>query len=164
MQLLNELFKTEAFQSEMQRMFFEAMLVGYAGTPKKTQIVELPGSKHIVFEKGHWLVTDTYLVTPVSDRSFGTTVIYHDRIPVWMMQYLGWYDEGATPCLKAALYAAYGTWEFVGGRGFKRFEHGNYRYTNRAKGTMRDFSGDEEIRDANDKLCGYHSYRGGVLF
>src|SRR3989344_7101683 len=94
---LKKIAKTPAFLAEVETVFFEAMNAGYANSPKKRTISELPGSKLIQYDRWPWNVMDTYLVTPLSSSSGGMTVITYEEVPVWMMQYFGRYDEDAIP-------------------------------------------------------------------
>lgn len=167
------------FRSEMVNVFFAAMNAGYAAPtkPKKSRIAELPGSKTTTYVEGPWGVIDTYLVTPLGSRSGGMTVISCKDIPVWMMQYLGQYDEEAIPCLKAALRAAYVENQFFGGRGPDEFVHGEFIYRNEIDRSYRSdfqnsnfFKGYEKIqkraRDAQGAMgavMGWHSYQGMMM-
>lgn len=155
---------------DIQAIFFEAMLAGYAasGKLKKGTIAELPGSKLVPpYVRGPWKVTDPYLVSPVSAGSSGMTVISYDDVPVWMMTYQGEYDKKVIPCLKAALHAAYASNTFFGCRGPRRFTHGNYVYLNVVDRVNNDFSrlfrGMEWIDTLGGKERGWHAYQGGSL-
>ena len=167
---LKKLAKMPAFLAEMEDVFFEAMMAGYASAKKikKVSIAELPGSKLITpFERGPWKVADPYLVTPLSSYSGGMTVISYEGVPVWMMQYFGQYFEEAIPCLKAALRACYGKSEFQGGRGPERFMRNGYVYENPDEFFPKDFKlfrGDDLVRGGNGDILGRHVYHGGVMF
>lgn len=178
LQRLKELTGTPAFRSEMETAFFEAMNAGYAtDAPKKKSILWLPGSKTIEYIRDSWRVVDSYHVTALGPRSGGTTIISYEETPVWMMQYLGQYDEAAIPCLKAALRAAYAEKEFFGGRGPDEFVHGEFVYHNEVDRAYRAdfqtsnfFKGYEKItkvgRDADgttQKAVGWHSYQGMMM-
>ncbi len=172
---LKSIAETKAFRAQMEDAFFEAMHIGYASEDKqkKTSIPELPGSKLVLpYVAGPWRVADTYLVTPAGPRSGGMTVIWYEGVPVWMMQYLGQYDERAVPCLKAALRAAYSRKEFFGGRGPDEFTFGVYRYQNDIDKRWRtDFQGSNffqgyewvEMPGRSGQKLGWHSYQGMML-
>ncbi|TSC64864.1 MAG: hypothetical protein G01um101491_129 [Parcubacteria group bacterium Gr01-1014_91] len=168
---LRELAKTDAFRAEMKDVFFEAMNNGYANSPKKKSVLWLPGSKTIEYIRDPWRVVDTYHVTQLSTRSGGTTITSYEETPVWIMQYLGEYNEVVIPCLKAALRAAYGDKQFFGGRGPEFFQYGKYSYRNFSPRNVWHnhrfgdrFNGNEEINDEDGQLKGWHSYQGcGML-
>lgn len=142
-------------------IFFTAMQEGYVSNSEKGTVPEIPGSKTIEYRHNEWRVLDMYLVTPKSPYSGGTTIIYYGEIPMWMMQYVGYYDEEALPCLKAALKTTYDEKVFNGGRGPDFFEHGGFHYINAP--TSNDFhgrtNGQEAIFDAEKKLRGVHIYQ-----
>ncbi len=141
--------------------FFAAMRAGYVGKPKKSSIRELPGSKSIEYTDGSWRVLDTYFITPYSDYSGGMTCIWHDDVPVWMMQYAGSYQKKAIPCLKAALRTNYEALEFCGGRGPQFFRHKDFAYVNQVSENIfgKQVAGTESIYDATGKQLGYHRYQ-----
>lgn len=178
-QELKDFVETPAFCSEMAAVFFEAMNAGYAAdAPKKQSILWLPCNKTIEYKRDPWRVVDTYHVTKLGPRSGGTTVISYEETPVWMMQYLGQYDESAIPCLKAALRAAYAEKKFFGGRGPERFVCDRLIYLNEVdrsyRGDFQDsnfFKGYEKIQrqgsgpnGAPGETLGWHSYQGMMMF
>lgn len=155
------------WKEDLVNVFFDSQLAGYAGKPRKTTVKALPCSKLIVWERAMWRVTDVYFTTPVSTSSGGMTTIYYDGVPVWLMQYMGRFDEAAIPTLKKALRKSYAErHEFNGGRGIDCFVDGNFTYLNQeARGNnFNKFSGIEYIRDIDGEDCGYHRYQGGTLF
>lgn len=141
--------------------FLEAMKTGYANTPAKGTIAEMPGSKTIEYRHGKWRVFDAYLVTPQSAYSGGSTIIWYGPVPIWMMQYLGHYDKEAIPCLKAALKENYQAGKFRGGRGPEWFVNDGYTYINVVE--HNNFSnhswGKEAIYGPDGKMAGYHRYQ-----
>lgn len=153
-------------------VFFAAMQDGYAGNAKKSTITELPNSKVITFKQGRWTVVDCYFVTPLSNFSFGTTIIYYDDVPVWMMHYWGEYPKEVIPFLKQALRANYEFGRFEGGRGprmysdpdnFKRLEYFNFPEHN---DNPLNFKGREEIKKYGlplNRIVGWHEYSGQLL-
>lgn len=166
---LKDLVRSGHFQDEMLRVFFKALLSGYAGTapPKKSTIAELPGSTVVTHPDGPWTVVDYYFTTPLGNRSGGTTMIWYDGVPVWMMSYFGEYEESALPCLKAALRATYEGGQFIGGRGPVEFSLGDYSYHNTGdRGIIDHFSGEEwidDLRDGTRRRVGWHCYHGGMM-
>ena len=163
---LKELAKTWSFRHGIMDTFFEAMLSGYASDVKKGTMSELPGSKMIPYACGSWEAVDTYLVTPLCNRSGGMTVISYEEIPVWMMSYFGEYDKEAIPCLKAALRHLYERENFYGWRGPDIFRHGGFTYRNSPDNTssMPDhFTGIEEVCGIDGTVKGWHRYHGGFM-
>lgn len=144
-------------------VFFEAMRAGYAASVMKTSLPQLIGSKHIVYSSGEWTVTDTYIVTPLTRKGGGTTLIAYDDVPLWMMQYLGEYDPAAISFLKEALTHNYLENIFHGGRGPEAFYRNGWGYSNRVQGTFLEFSGEERVFDPTGKLMGGHRYQGLYL-
>jgi len=137
--------------------FMRAMKEGYASKPTKGTIAELPGSKTIEYIENNWRVIDTYVVTPQSPYSGGMTMLYYGPLPVFMMQYIGYYTEEAIPCLKAALKANYDVNKFYGGRGPDIFQHEGFIYTNGAEGDFFTYSrASERIFNPNGEQVGWH--------
>jgi hypothetical protein len=166
---LKKMTGERTFLKEMMEIFFQAMLAGYAGDSKKEPIAELPGSKMASpFIRGPWKVVDPFIVTPISSRSVGMTIISFYDIPVWYMQYAGWYEKKAIPCLKAALHYSYEKHEFNGGRGPREVKYGKFVYSNSPNdfyNTFKVFDGSESIHVAShEATClGVHQYRGGLM-
>jgi len=115
------------------RLFFlETSSKTYAANARKATIAELPKSKVLTYAKDPFLYVDCYFASEEA-RSGGQTVIWHDGIPIWMMQYHGvWekHDERINPFLKRALLAAYNVSLFHGGRGPAHYREGNLMYSN----------------------------------
>lgn len=157
------------FQKRAAEMFFRAMLAGYvAGSPSHA-IDQLPGSRLITFTEEEFLVQDVF-VAPPGICSYGTTHMSYKGVPIWFMQYAGFYPDETLPCLKAALAKNYRAHVFNGGRGPKLFEYFDsdtgvrWRYENqchdKSEGFLR-FSGIEGItRGAHAVHCGLHTYSG----
>ncbi len=141
--------------------FMNAMKAGYASKPTKGTIVELPGSKTIEYTHEKFRLLDSYIVTPQSGYSGGTIHEWWAAIPVWMMQFMGYYDEDAIPCLKAALNANYERGVFYGGRGPGFFLHDGYTYINTVE--ENDFHGHvrgkETIYNPAGNPVGWHRYQ-----
>ena len=156
----------------IELFFYEAMLAGYAveGT-KKAKVVDMPGYKEIRYENGKWLLVDRWCVNPQSDKSAGTTTIWHEGEPIWFMSYGGYYPEHYIPVLKKALRLTYEKKTFKGGRGESGgdFEAG-VLYINIVEqpSDFSHFKGREEIIARPDATCiaevvGYHEYWGMSL-
>lgn len=157
---------------QIETFFFEGMREGWAVSASKTAIPELPGSKCITYRRGKFSLKDYYFVSPDSDNSYGTTLIWVAEKPVWIMHYGGFYVKRAIPIMKAALISAYNQNLFIGGRGPKKFRIlGNpMRYNNHTPNHSKKFeafSGYEEVYEVleskNEKLLGEHHFFGGLF-
>lgn len=118
------------FAQEAMNVFFLAMQADYINSPPTGVVTELPGSSSIEFIYGRWRLLDVYTTTRRSDMSAGTTHLWYDNIPVWMMQYMGQYQPEALPVLKRALARAYIEYQWNGGRGPAYYTDGHYVYEN----------------------------------
>lgn len=152
------------FAEDAQGVFFLAMQSGYINNPRKGTICALPGSNVIEFNHGKWRLLDVYATTPRSNMSAGTTHLWYEGIPVWMMQYMGEYQEEAIPTLKLALSRAYAASEWHGGRGIAFFAHGLHVYENNVdpgSAFAGKSSGEEFImrRCGEGGLLGWHRYQ-----
>jgi hypothetical protein len=128
------LFKMDStYQRHAQGHFFEAMKSGYIGESAGKRAGEFPGSNILEYSFNDWKVVDSYIVSPISTHSGGTTTIYYGEIPIWMMQYLGWYQKEAIPCLKTALRQSYVAGHYHGGRGPVTHLHEGYLYSNQVR-------------------------------
>jgi len=150
---------------EIEDVFFEAMASGWVSKPEEITVPKLPGSKAIPFELGDFKVLYCYMVTPYSDMSTGSTIIWHRGIPVWVMYYGGWYTEVAMPFLKQCLASAYAEERrFYGGRGPEFVRGERFTYVNRInRNNFNDFVGEERIYDLDEQCLGFHWYRGMSL-
>ncbi|HEY0964604.1 MAG TPA: DUF5680 domain-containing protein [Candidatus Paceibacterota bacterium] len=149
------------FKRHAEQFFYEAMLRGYAGSSTKGESAELPGSRTIEFKDGSWRILDLYMVSAAGPGSGGTTTLWYEDIPIWMMQYVGQYEERAIPCLKAALAKAYGSLHFEGGRGPKLFFHDGLHYVNESAGDgfFGHSYGREFIYIPEGEYLGFHRYQ-----
>ena len=145
----------------IQAFFFKAMVEGWVTGGQKITILQLPGYKAIDFKDGDFRLLDCYCVNPHSPMSVGTTTIWHQEDPVWVMNYGGFYTESAIAFLKRALLKTYEASQFVGGRGPHIYTEGDLVYINRVSGDFNHFSGREEVVNAQTgTLLGFHEYSG----
>jgi hypothetical protein len=150
------------FSEEAEEHFFAAMNEGFVSRETKQGILEMPGSNLYEYRRGLWRVLDTYITTPYNGRSGGSTFIWYDSVPVWMMQYLGEYSQAAIPCLLVALAANYKKRIFHGGRGPAMFkDDAGYTYHNDVleNDFERRVSGKEFIYGPDLSESGWHQYQ-----
>ena len=147
---------------EIQRVFFAAMMHGYAVDGPKEILPD--GSKHYVYKEVGWFVEDRFWVNVGENYSWGYILISFHNQPVWVMNYWGWYHKEVIPFLKEALRDHYGRGIFLGGRGAKLYERDGFTYKNlpTASGFM-VFAGHEVIM-SSCSTYGVHRYQGGLLF
>ena len=149
--------------TQIQAFFFKAMVEGWAttGGGQKITIPQIPGYKAIDFTDGDFRLLDCYCVNSHSPVSAGTTTIWHQGNPVWMMSYGGFYTDSTIAFLKRVLLKTYEASQFVGGRGPRIYIESDLVYTNRVSGNFNHFSGREEILNAETgALLGFHEYSG----
>lgn len=154
--------------------FLQGMLFGWATDGEHSRLIvsqspDFPGHKLIHYEDGDLVLIDAYCIG-MNGRSAGTTTILDRGIPVWHMNYHGWYKDEVIDPLKRALSSTYAKGIFVGGRGEDQLTQGNdgalYRYSNTVrKRDFFDFEGIEIMTSRDDALMmGYHEYSGIALF
>ena len=151
---------------EIQSFFFKAMVSGWASGVEKIKIADMPMYKAMPFREGDFYLIDRYCVNKKSLKSAGTTTIWYRDVPVWVMNYGGFYEESVIAFLKNALFDAYSEQEFVGGRGPLSYsELEGLNYVNRPLlGDFAKFEGREEIFSASSgKSLGFHEYWGMSL-
>lgn len=177
----------EQIRAEAQKVFFAAMLAGYANSESsdvvttkrqdgcsviefaQSDMTKIKSPDHyttIEFTQGNYRVVDRYCTTPNTDHSAGTTTIFYADDPIWWMSYAGFYAERVIPFLKEALQRAYEESSFRGGRGPRivRKDDPLWIYQNRATGNFCHFKGREEIRYRTTlELLGFHEYLGMSL-
>lgn len=151
--------------AQIQSFFFKAMVGGWAVGGQKIKIADMPGYKAIPFRDGDFYLLDRYCVTPNSPKSAGTTTIWFQGIPVWLMNYGGFYEESAIAFLKRTLCKTYEAHQFVGGRGPLVCIEGSLIYVNQpCLNDFAKFEGREQILDAeNGMSLGFHEYWGFSL-
>lgn len=150
---------------EVKQFFFKGMQHGYASGVKPVKNKPFAGWNMHEYVNGDLILRDMWLSVPVTFNSCGITTIHWRGIPVWSMQYGGWYHDQAIKTLQSALWKAYEELQFIGGRGPRLFETNHHRYINRvASNDFTSFSGIEEVkvRDSGKEL-GNHWYKGEWL-
>jgi len=148
---------------EVKDFFFRAMLRGWI-TNEAIMLPDPnnPGFKTIIIKEDDLQLVDSYCTVKGSNISAGHTIIRHRDVPVWIMQYGGWYAKRAIPLVKEALTYAYESQDFWGGRG-RALTQGDLAYTNypdRRQNEFALFSGYEYVRLPNGLAMGYQRYSG----
>ena len=165
--------KMSAILKKAQRVFFRAILAGYAGGRKNNNLkkeTSLFGFKKTnTYRSGDFIVIDEYTTTDHSDASSGTTTILFEEIPIWTMTYSGQYPKEVISFLKEALSVQYKKGRFRGGRGAIRWSSPQFIYRNHAykSGNLdfRNFSGIETITNVETgEVVGFHEYSGMSMF
>lgn len=129
-------------------LFFRAMAAGWVVGAQETAVPDMPGYREISYQEvgSPFRLTDRFSVIPGSPKFDGTTTIWHNDVPVWVMHYWGFYEEAANKFLKSVLLRAYRDKEFFGGRGRKVAQEGPFLYLNHTQlEDFRSFSGREEV-------------------
>ena len=145
----------------LRQFLVDSNKAGYAGGEEIKWIKEPDGSTTIPFEKGEWRSHDNFFG---GEPYGGRTVVFHGRKPVWMMVYYGWVAEGVETnpvygVLRGALIQMPEDYPF---RGPKKYEEGEFIYTNSWDGEVDRFSGEEQIMQ-EDKLIYKANYIGGLV-
>lgn len=154
----------------LMKLYFEASEHGWITSESvKHKMPELPGNKVIAYEKGAFVVGDSYYTQAGPEgHSYGLTQIIYKSVPVWYMAYHGIYPKKVINFLKRALRDAYDSRLFLGGRGPYHYNEGTRMYLNhvdRELATFEHFKGSEEIRERETgELLGWHAYEGRLLF
>jgi len=156
--------------NEIREVFQRAMQSGWGTNPEKSTIVDLPGSKMILYQEDWYRVVDCWFTNPFGDHSWGFIMIWERTgevwNPVWVMQFGGWYVERAIPVVKSALTDLLKNRQFYGGRGAPAYTMNGMRYRNLVRENhFHRFRGREEVTDiGTGELLGFHEYSGMVLF
>jgi hypothetical protein len=157
---------TPSIQS-VQEFFFDAMVKGYARFGVHAlEIAEMPEYKAVPFRIGDFSILDLWSVNPSSQKSAGTTTIWFQDLPVWVMSYGGLYTKNwMIVFLKRALLHAYEARQFIGGRGPLVYNENPLVYVNHPRlSYFARFEGHEEIFDTNgENSLGFHDYWGMSL-
>jgi len=160
--------------ARLQEFYFEGSLRGYAGGGEKIIVSGVKKTRRFVHQRGELYYRDEYVVN--GEYSGGSTIIYVDSFPVWLMQYHGWCkddDLAVLAFLKQTLLAAHTKGEWNGGRGPGEFaedkENGlvymNWPLMPPFDQSFRSFMGRERIWRQPDKTKDvfWHQYQGLLL-
>lgn len=157
----------KAVLKEAERFFFTAMLQGYVSGTKPVPVPKMPGFKEIIVMNDVYMLVDRWCVNNRTGKSFGTTTIWFDKQPIWVMTCGGYYPKEVIPFLKLALANTYGESEFCGGRGSALFVSQSNRliYLNSFQQSgFSSFEGEEEICHLRSReRIGSHKYWGMSL-
>jgi len=120
------------------------------------------GAKELTYEEGEFKYRDRYYGF---DPFGGEEVVWNNGKPVWTMEYRGRTTESKAPSkeiykfLRKALREVKGDKPF---RGPENFEKGQFKYTNRVKGDIKEFKGTERILYKGKKVYKLY-YHGGEV-
>ena len=160
---------------EVRDIFFNAMHDGGWATEgpcsEKSKSREMdpselpPGHKGIEWKDGLWVVRDTWIQISGNPYSGGSTTINYDDIPVWLMQYRGWYAKEVIDFLQGALASNYRNGFFSAGRGPDSYSQGDLLYLNEiVRNDFADFECKEKVLHMpTATLKGYHNCSGLLL-
>lgn len=134
----------------------------YAKSGEVEEKVLADGSKELVFKEKQFVYRDRYFgFNPFA----GQEVVFQNKQAIWAMNYYGWMISKKVSAkqiyhfLKQALSKVMADKPF---RGPDNLQWDDFRYVNKAYGTVKKFSGKEQIFYKNKityKLC----YHGGVI-
>ncbi len=161
--MLEILKKLNITTTQVENVFFKAMLAGYASNTKvKTENMPgMPGYKFIEFVDGDFCVKDIWC------KSSGFTSIWYKGVLVWTISFGGKYPKDCIPFLKEVLRKAYVNKHSVGYRGDNVATNDEYTYINKVAvgSNFAHFHGTEYIFCAKTfKKIGYHHYFGGLVY
>lgn len=152
---------------QVQEFFFKAMLAGWVAGAPEAEMPKMPGYKSVSFRQEQFYLLDTYCINPDSRKSAGTTTIWYNDAPVWVMSYGGYYPKKVLLFVKEALRVAYVREEFFGGRGPLRYKEWEtpFLYKNApSRNIFSDFWGREVVYDqTTGRQIGHHAYQGMSL-
>ncbi len=158
--------------AEALKVFFKALLAGYAGDGSGVKKEKFPDGRRIhTWEEGFFKVVDEWRVFPNSDWSMGNTTIFFKGNAVWGMSYGGCYPEAVIPFLKKALAEAYKDENFNCGRGpivyAGDIDGVSLVYLNTNNPACNNFllfSGEEKIlKGCDSTILGFHKFFGMTL-
>ena len=142
----------------LRQFLIDSNKAGYAGGDSKKWIKEPNGSTTIPFEQGPWRSHDNFYG---GEPYGGRVIVFHEERPTWMMVYYGWVVEGvnADKVYEVLRNALMQMPEDAPYRGPKRYEEGEYVYTNAWDGDLEKYSGEEKISQG-ERLVYQANYMG----
>lgn len=148
---------------KIRDFFLRAMQHGFvAAEPEGEAAVPLiPGFKSFTFIEGNLKLVDTYFE---GGHTGGMTIIWENDVPVWVMNFAGYYHKNEVPTLIKALKTEYDQPWFNGGRGPNILIDEERIYINIVENTnFESARGHERITDQNGNVLGWHFYSCGTL-
>ncbi|VVB80692.1 Uncharacterised protein [uncultured archaeon] len=134
---------------------------GYAST-KDIFVKSLDGGKSCFIQKGNLVYTDTYFGSRID---CGQERVYEDGKVIWVMAYRGGIikleelHNEAFNFLKKCISKMPKNFPARGPRSLKE---GPWKYENIWKGTIKSFTGEENIYYNGEKIC-FRNYLGGLI-
>lgn len=163
--------------NEVEQFFYRAMAEGWASGKKVS--IGPDGCKHtsLCDSSLGFVLWDRWTHTPGSVYSAGTTLISYQgvgdnvftpAVPIWIMQYGGFYTPNAGAFVRKVLLDAYQHPQgvFLGCRGPAIASNGALQYENslNLRGSFLIFNGHETVRNLHqEEITGRHSYSGMAL-
>lgn len=174
---MSEHIECEFSGDELQAFFLQAMVThSWASGAKGMDVPDMPFHKETRFVTERLLLIDRYCVNQFGPMSSGVTTIFVNvgdtLYPVWVMNYVGWYEEEASRFVKRVLLYAYQQGKFNGGRGLDADNSSppmKYRNVVDRSSSFEQFSGFEIVDKFNafadhERIClGWHKYSGMLL-
>jgi hypothetical protein len=149
--------------TDLRRFLLDSNLSGYASGKAKNWVKNPDGSTTITFSKGDWRSEDHFYG---GEPYGGRTIVFYQNKPVWIMVYYGRVERSADPnrvysILRQALLKMPSSHPF---RGPSLFTQDGLTYTNSWEGSLKDFSGQEQIAASGSPLRLYQAkYLGGLV-
>ena len=119
---------------ELFEFYYRSALDCYANSEAEPEVSdEFPGAKIMTRTEGKFGYQDMWQAGAIGGFgiSGGQTVLTVDQIPVWMLQYRGWYDKRdnrVLEVLKEALQAGYSSKMSKNGRGPEKYHSTDDKY------------------------------------
>lgn len=148
-------------KERLRQFLVDSNKAGYAGGDSKKWVKEPDGSTTIVFEQGPWRSHDNFFG---GEPYCGRVIVSYKGKPTWMMVYYGWVVEGveADQIYEVLRDALKQMPEDAPYRGPRRYEQGEFVYTNTWDGYLERYSGEEQISQG-ERIVYQANYMGGVV-
>lgn len=146
---------------ELRQFLIDSNKAGYAGGQEKKWIKEVDGSTTIPFQKGEWRSHDNFFG---GEPYGGRLVVFYKNKPVWIMVYYGLILNGiiVNPIYAMLRNALKNMPDDAPFRGPKELKNDKLTYSNTWKGTIEQYSGEENITQGG-KIVYKANYRGGLV-
>lgn len=144
---------------ELKKFIVESRKSTYAGSGKLIKSALLDGSSQFEHKQGKYFYRDIYFTG--KDNFMGQEVVYIDGAPVWSMVYCGSAEpKKMTRFLKKSLSVLSEKCRFGD---VAEFSEGRLRYKGTGEGSMKRFSGMEQMLDNGNEVYKLKYSGGSVL-